>query len=432
MKSTARGLVVAALREWRRGDKFADAILAARLRASELTTPDRAFATELLYGVLRNLTLLDFWIDALRSGRLDSDTRDLLRLGLYQLLVLQVPEHAAVFETVALAGSRNRALVNAVLRNALRRRSRLLSSAKEAPPAIRQSHPQFLIDRWKTNFGEEATESLCEWNNQPAPIYARVNQLKISDDEFDSEVGSARCADPPNGRTRPAASRIPQLRDDVPTNFVPVGSIPSESLAAGHCYIQDPSTATACLLLEPRPGDRVLDACAAPGGKTGCLAELMNNNGFILACDRDAQRVKTLRENLERLGVTIAQCRQHDWATETSPEDTRESFDRILVDAPCSNTGVMRRRVDVRWRLAPEDFSRMPAQQTRIVRGVVPFLKQGGTLVYSTCSLEPEENEEVVEAIVREVPFLKLLEQKAVLPFRDGFDGAYAAKLRRE
>jgi 16S rRNA (cytosine967-C5)-methyltransferase len=418
VKSTARGLVVAALREWRRGDKFADSILAARWNASELSAPDRAFATELFYGVLRYLTLLDFWIDALRSGRLDPETRDLLRLGLYQLLLLQVPEHAAVFETVALAGSRNRAIVNAVLRNALRRRSRLLASAKEAPLAIRQSHPQFLIDRWKKNFGEEATEALCEWNNQPAPLYARVNQLKVSVADFYSEVGSARCAD-----------RTPQR--GVPANFICVADVPRTALAAGHCYIQDPSTAVACLLLEPRPGDRALDACAAPGGKTGYLAELMSNNGSILACDRDATRVKTLRENLERLGVGIAQCRQHDWASGKTLEESEASFDRILVDAPCSNTGVMRRRVDVRWRLVPEDFSRMPAQQIRIMGAVVSLLKPGGVLVYSTCSLEPEENEEVVAAIVREFPFLKLIEQRAVLPFRDGFDGAFAAKLVR-
>lgn len=412
MKSTARGLVVAALREWRRGDKFADTILAGRLHASELTAPDRAFATELFYGVLRNLTLLDFWIDALRSGRLDRETGDLLRLGLYQLLLLQVPEHAAVFETVALAGSRNRAVVNAVLRNALRRRSQLLASAKEAPLAIRRSHPQFLIDRWKKNFGEEATEALCEWNNQPAPIYARVNRLRVSVDDF-----------------LLAHSNAQRLAERG--NFVSLTGIPREALAAGRCYIQDPSTATACEILEPQPGERVLDACAAPGGKTGYLAELMNNDGFILACDRDAHRIKTLCENLERLAVAIAHCRQHDWTSGKMLENSGERFDRILIDAPCSNTGVMRRRVDVRWRLAPEDFLRMPAQQIWIVRAVAPLLKQAGTLVYSTCSLEPEENEGVVDAILREFPFLNLIEQRVVLPFRDGFDGAFAAKWSR-
>jgi 16S rRNA (cytosine967-C5)-methyltransferase len=213
-------------------------------------------------------------------------------------------------------------------------------------------------------------------------------------------------------------------------NFARLADIPSEALAAGHCYIQDPSTAAPCLLLDPKPGERVLDACAAPGGKTAYLAELMKNEGFILACDRDAGRIRTLQDNLGRLGVSIAKCVQHDWANGSQPQN-EEGFDRLLVDAPCSNTGVMRRRVDVRWRLTPKDFLRMQKEQLRILRTTIPLLKPGGTLVYGTCSIEPEENEEVLGLITREFPFLKLLEQVSLLPFRDGFDGAFAAKLGR-
>jgi 16S rRNA (cytosine967-C5)-methyltransferase len=160
------------------------------------------------------------------------------------------------------------------------------------------------------------------------------------------------------------------------------------------------------------------------------MAELMRNEGGIIACDRDERRVEILRDNLNRLGVTIARCVHHDWTSGKAFEDGA-GFDRILVDAPCSNTGVMRRRVDVRWRLSPDDFLRMPALQIRIVRAVTPLLKPGGTLVYSTCSLEPEENEHVVAGILEEFGFLKLAEQTSAVPFRDGFDGAYAAKLIR-
>ena len=170
----------------------------------------------------------------------------------------------------------------------------------------------------------------------------------------------------------------------------------------------------------------MLDACAAPGGKTGYLAELMKNQGTILACDRDEGRIRTLQDNLERLGVGIAQFAQHDWTSgEPLPDAAAISpFDRILVDAPCSNTGVMRRRVDLRWRLTRNDFLRMREEQLRILRATIPLLKTGGVLVYSTCSIEPEENEEVVQAITQEFPFLKLVEQVSLLPFRDGFDGA--------
>jgi 16S rRNA (cytosine967-C5)-methyltransferase len=406
---SSRGLAFVALQKWRTSEQFADAILGQLLRSSNLTAPDRAFATELFYGVLRNLTLLDYWIDRLRSGHLDHATRDLLRLGLYQLFLLETPEHAAVFETVELAARKSRSLVNAVLRSATRGRSDLCRDAKAQNLGVRKSHPQFLIDRWTKNFGPENAEALCDWNNRPAPVYARINRIRISDDAFIA--------------AHPEADRL-----EGRENLVRLTNIPTEALAGGHCYIQDPSTATACLLLGPKPGDAVLDACAAPGGKTGYLAELMGNDGLILACDRDASRVETLRENLERLGVTISRCIRHDWNGGGPPPETA-SFDRILLDAPCTNTGVMRRRVDLRWRLAPDDFSRMPVEQLQIVRATVPVLKPGGTLVYSTCSIEPEENDGVVQSILQEFPFLKLIEQISLLPFRDGFDGAFAAKL---
>jgi 16S rRNA (cytosine967-C5)-methyltransferase len=408
---SARALALTALREWRIGQQFADAILARLLRSSDLAPPDRAFVTELFYGVLRNLTLLDFWIDQLRSGRLDHDARDVLRLGIYQLFLLQTPEHAAVFETVELAGAKTRSLVNGVLRSALRKKEELLDKANTQSLSIRKSHPAFLIERWQKNFGFENTAALCEWNNQPAPLYARINRLKISGDEFLSKHSNVEL--------------LPQSE-----NFVRLTTIPSEALAAGLCYIQDPSTAAACVLLDPKPGERVLDACAAPGGKAAYLAELMKNDGFILAVDRDPGRIRTLQDNLERLGIGIVRYVEHDWARDRAPLN-ETTFDRILVDAPCSNTGVMRRRVDVRWRLTAQDFVRMQEEQLRILRTAVPLLKAGGTVVYSTCSIEPEENEEVARLITQEFPSLKLLEQLSLLPFRDGFDGAFAAKLTR-
>jgi len=404
-----------ALREWRTGEQFADAVLARLLRSSDLRSPDRAFTTELFYGVLRHLTLLDFWIAMLRSGHLDHDSRDLLRLGLYQLFLLQTPGHAAVYETVHLAGPKTRSLINAVLRTALRRKEELLENTNRQDLSTRSSHPRFLIDRWIQNFGAENTAALCDWDNRPALIYGRINRLKISDEDFLS--------------LHPDAERLSR-----PENFVRLTTIPSDALAAGDCYIQDPSTAAACLLLDPKPGERVLDACAAPGGKTAYLAELMQNQGALMACDRDEGRIKTLRDNLERLGAGMARFARHDWTSGHLFPDAAvlSPFDRILVDAPCSNTGVMRRRVDLRWRLAAKDFLRMREEQLRILRATLPLLRIGGTLVYSTCSIEPEENEEVVKAITQEFPFLKLAGQVSLLPFRDNFDGAYAAKLIRE
>jgi 16S rRNA (cytosine967-C5)-methyltransferase len=160
----------------------------------------------------------------------------------------------------------------------------------------------------------------------------------------------------------------------------------------------------------------------------------MENQGALVACDRDEGRIRTLQDNLERLGVEIARYARHDWTGGQPLPDAAaiSPFDRILVDAPCSNTGVMRRRVDLRWRLTSKDFARMREEQLRILRATIPLLGIGGALVYSTCSIEPEENEEVVKAITEEFRFLKLDSQVSLLPFRDGFDGAYAAKLFRE
>ncbi len=410
---SARGLALAALEQWRHGHRFADAILQHLLATSELTGSDRSFTTELFYGILRNLSLLDFWIGQLRSGSLDDRSRDLLRLGIYQLFCLNTAGHAAVFETVALAPKTSRSLVNAVLRNALRRADELRAAADAADLAVRTSHPSFLIDRWTKAFGAEAAAALCDWDNQPAPIYARINHLKTDAVAF------------------VAADNTREVLPDR-SNFVRLTTIPAEALERGECYIQDPSTAVACELLDPQPGEAVLDACAAPGGKTAYLAERMQNRGELIACDREPARLAILSANLERLGATVAMIVQQDWiADELAPELHRRYFDRILVDAPCTNTGVLRRRVDARWRLTRDDFARMAAEQRKILRAGGPRLKRGGTLVYSTCSLEPEENDGVVSRLLKEFPALSFEEQRSVLPFRDGFDGAFASKLKR-
>ena len=413
-KLSARQIALAALRLWRKEKRFADSIASELLAKAGLTPSDRAFALELFYGVLRNLTLLDFWIACVRVSRTDGDLRDILRLGLYQLFFLKTAEHAAVHETVELGTKRQRPIINAVLRAATRRRSELLTRANAQPLFVQMSHPQFLVERWQEHFGVEYAQALCKWNNLPAPVYSRINRLGIDRDNF-----LRLCSD-----VRPLTRH---------SEFVEFDSLPTRALTRGHCYIQDPSTLLACQVLSPKPGEKVLDACAAPGGKTGYIAQLMENLGMIVACDRDPVRLETLTENVARLGVVIAHVLRHDWTSRHVPPEigTLAPFDRILVDAPCSNTGVMRRRADLRWRLRPTDFDRMQQLQIEIVRALIPLLKPGGVLVYGTCSLEPEENEQVVRRVLDEMSSLRLEAETSSLPFRDGFDGAYAAKLIR-
>lgn len=411
---SARQIALKALRTWRNGKRFADSIISPSLAETSLMRSDRAFALELFYGVLRNLTLLDFWIGCLRASRVESDLRDILRLGLYQLFLLKTAQHAAVHETVELAPKRQRTIINAMLRAAARRTNELLALAQAQPLFLRTSHPQFLIERWQQHFGIEHAEKLCEWNNLPAPVYARVNLLRIDRTEF--------------LRAYPESRPVPKHPD-----FVEINSLPSDALERGHCYIQDPSTTIACQLLDPKPGERILDACAAPGGKTALIAEQVKNRAFIAACDRDPERLRILKDNVARLGARITHSVRQDWTRDRLPKEIASAapFDRILVDAPCTNTGVMRRRVDVRWRVRPDDFTRMAKEQFVITRAVIALLKPGGVLVYSTCSLEPEENEKVVRRMLAERPVLRLEAERHSLPFRDGFDGAFAAKFIR-
>lgn len=411
MPANPRQSCIHALLEWEKGKHFSDEILHTALEREPLSPLDRAFFMETFFGVLRNLSRLDFLIGQLRDGSIDPETRAILRLGLYQIFHMRTAAHAAVNETVNLT-TRARGLVNAILRRALREQPALEAALAQAGPAIATSHPAFLLARWDAAFGPEATARLCAWNNQPAEVHVRANELRLPLAELLRSLPGTQPSP-----AHPLAIRVDQL--------------PFPAIAQGHCYVQDPSTLMACDLLAPQPGETVLDACAAPGGKTTYLAQLMRDEGRIIACDLYESRVARLRENLARLGVTNTQAIRHD-CMQAGPPLAPASFDRILVDAPCSNTGVIRRRVDVRWRLTDEDFLRMPAQQLALVKRTATLLKPGGTLVYSTCSLEAEENEQVVERAVAAVPGLRFLESRRLLPFADGVDGAFAAKFTRD
>jgi 16S rRNA (cytosine967-C5)-methyltransferase len=393
---------------WEKGTEFADSVLHRAVAENRFSPLDRALFMEIFYGVIRFRRTLDFLIAALRKEELDSRTRQALRIGIYQLLRTRVPQHAAVNETVAVAG-RARSVVNALLRRYLREEKSLADLLQNAPVGVRLSHPEVLVERWTRQFGEPDTVRLCEWNNHPADILVRVNELKVSVGELMKAGGG-------------------QLIDFHPL-MLRMEKLPISWLVRGLCYVQDPSTLMACELLDPQPGERVLDACAAPGGKTSYLAQLMKNEGRIVACDVSADRLARMRENLERLAVTNVEIRMADWLQEPPP--AREKFDRILLDAPCSNTGVIRRRVDVRWRLKGDDFARMPQVQIGLIKNLSTLLKPGGSLVYSTCSMEPEENEQLARRVASEAPALKFRGAKRTLPFRDQVDGAFAALFTR-
>ena len=394
-----------ALQRWETGREFADEVLHQALQRSGLNNVNRSFVTETFYGVIRNRSYLDFIIQRFRPTGLDMPTRQVLRLGVYQLYKMRIPDHAAVYETVNIAGPA-RTLVNAVLRKTIAEKEHILQQLQDAPAHIRYSHPEFLWQKWESRHGGRLAEELCAWNNEPAKIYVRANRLRVTPGELIESFPGAKVV-------------------DVHPDCLEVDRLPLSWISSGVAYVQDPSTLLACDLLDPKPGEVVLDACAAPGGKTGYMAQTMQNQGSLVACDYDKLRLARLEQNLMRLGVCNSTIVLLDWL-QHSTAFKPGTFDAILVDAPCTNTGVIRRRTDVRWRLTPQDFPRMQHLQGRILKATVQFLKSGGRLVYSTCSIEPEENESVVAGIEKEVPELSFVEAKSSMPIHDHLDGAFA------
>lgn len=400
-----RKLALDVLHEWNRGEDFAVALIDEAARDLKLAPRDTALLQTLIYGVLRNMSLLDHWAGLLTGNKiLDRDTLNAVRLGLVQLLVLDMAPHAAVNETVEHAG-RAGALVNAVLRRALREKEQLLAARDAAPVHIRCSHPEWLVQRWIAQFGEAGATALCEWNQQPAPLYVRVNQLRPKPAPFD-------------------------FIKDEGNGFFLVEHLPTAAIESGSCYVQDPSTAIAPGLLAPTPSLSVLDMCAAPGGKSALLAQMMRNDGRIIATDSSGKRVQRMIANLERLGVNNVTSVVHDWVARPKGPIENKKFDRILIDVPCSNTGVMRRRVDVRWRLQEANVTALAETQAALLKCALQLLKPGGVVVYSTCSIEKAENQDVVQQALDSDSRVKLVETQQSLPHRDGIDGAYAAALQ--
>ncbi|HEY1120248.1 MAG TPA: 16S rRNA (cytosine(967)-C(5))-methyltransferase RsmB [Haloferula sp.] len=403
MKSPRRA-AVSILRAWTKGHAYAENLIERHASRNDLSSADRALLNAIVLGVLRNLRLLDHWIGELRKGKLDDETRDILRVGLCQLLILELPDHAAVFETVELGKSASRGLINAVMRRAAATKKKLLDLS-EVPPAVACSHPDWMLKRWKKAFGKDETIELMVFNNQPAPVIARINPLATASAEL-------------------------QTGEDLPDGFFQIeGPIPTQLLATGAIYIQDPATRHCVELLDPQPGERVLDACAAPGGKAFLIAAAQGGGKDLVCTDSNDKRLPRLRENLERLHIQDTEIECHDWSA-PAPEKWHGAFDAILLDVPCSNTGVFRRRVDVRWRMKPADITELTKLQRKIIENALPCLKPGGRLVYSTCSIEAEENISLIEALLADHPELTLEGTRQALPQRDDTDGAFAALLR--
>jgi len=409
---------------------FVEKHLDRALERARLYPEDRGLCQELVYGCVRWQGTLDWLINRQTQGREQKPfVQILLRLGLYQIFWLdRIPPHAAVHATVETAKSLRYAdhagFINAVLRTALRDDNlirKALAELKATNPAAGYSHPEWLVSRWQERYGAEQTLKLLEWNNSPAKVFARANSLKVEPGKLLEFWRSD------------SVSYNFVFKDWLEENLVfefkshpPIEQM--RSFKNGFFYVQDPSTLFAVDLLAPKPGERVLDLCAAPGGKTTYMAQRMKNEGKLVASDSSTDRLELLKENCDRLGVTCVDIHP----SSTLNPQIMQPFDRVLVDAPCSNTGVLRRRVDLRWRAKPEELERLRTEQLELLGQAAAFVKPGGVLVYSTCSLEPEENAGVVEEFLKANGDFTLDESGEVIPMRDGFDGAFAARLARK
>jgi 16S rRNA (cytosine967-C5)-methyltransferase len=433
-----RQIAARVLQQRRDNGEFTEDLLETTLAAAQLSPADRGLCQEIVYGAVRWQAALDWLIARKTPGRVQKNPlQNILRLGLYQIFWLdRIPPHAAVHEMVELAKEAGyvsqSGFVNAVLRGYLREfaeTKKLLADLKVSDPALGYSQPAWLVEKWQKRWGEEMTAQLLAWNNTPPKTFARVNTLKTDatrliekwreeNVEYDfvrhDFLGGAGL---PVGHHGDFENLIFELKSHPPLNSL-------ASFRDGWFYIQDPSTLLAVRELDPQPGETILDLCAAPGGKATFIAQLMNNQGRLVAHDIFADRLKLIEENCRRLGVTcVKTVSSSEFAIPSS------QFDRVLVDAPCSNTGVMRRRVDLRWRIQPHEIERLRATQLDLLKQAALRLKPGGTLIYSTCSLELEENSRVVQQFLAELPGFKLESEWELLPFVDEVDGAFVATL---
>lgn len=396
---------------------FTDVALRQALQHSPLERRARAFVTECVYGVIRWQGRIDWLLAQVCRYPLDSLTpwiRNALRMGVYQCLWMTgVPHRAAVYETVALARHVGHAgtarLVNGVLRTLLRAQHTYALPDPVSQPAahlaVTHAHPEWLVARWLERYGWQRTQAICEANNRSGGVTIRARTDRIPLAALTQ-------------RLHQEGVRHVTLSSYAPEGLLLQGTDRLDRLASYHeglFQVQDEGAMLVAPLCDVRPGLRVLDACAAPGGKTTHLAQLMQGTGCILACDAQWGRLRLLRHNVRRLGLASIVAVVAD---ATRPAPVRGQVDRILLDAPCSGFGVVRRRPDIKWRKTPADLVGMQRLQLALLDALVPTLTAAGLLVYSVCSNEPEETCDVVTGFLAAHPSMHLVDVPAELTRR--------------
>ena len=446
-KGNPRRVAVDILNRVDKSQAFAEPLLDRVLSGDTIENPsDRSLLTQLVYGTLRMKGRLDWILENLYDGslaNLESSLKNILRIGLYQITCLdRIPDYAAVDEAVETAKKirpGRAALVNALLRNAIRKGKTLTQPDYNRDPALHiaivHSHPLWLVKRWIDVFGPGETLRLCQANNENPPVALRTNILKTSRNDVlkilqEEGLQAEATAYSPDGviLLSGLARSIRQL----------------DQFRRGLIHVQDEASQLIAHLVNPRRGEKVADLCCGTGGKATHMAERMENYGKILAMDLNVKKIHALQTNARRLGIRIIETRYGDVSLlpEISPAF---AFDRVLLDAPCSGLGTLRRNPEIKWRLTEEALSAFPPLQLNLLRGASSWVKKGGVLVYSTCSILPEENDQIIEHFLSSHPDFQLLDPPGTIPremigaggqFRSfphiqGTDGFYGAVLSR-
>lgn len=437
-----RGHAVKILNRIDRTDAYLDKLLDIEIKNSNLSGLDKSLLFEIVHGVTRWLGRIDWVLNGFYKGQFSKcipNVKNAMRVALYQILFLdKVPDYAAVNEAVdfvkKLQGQKPADLTNAVLRNIIRSKDAIRYPDPNediiAYFSAYYSHPSWMVKRWINRYGKDETEKLLISNNNKPLLTIRVNGLVSNYEEMSSLLNSVE---------------LKFTNGKFLTEFVKLSALSNitdwEYFHKGYFTVQDESTGLPVKLLDVKPGMRVLDLCAAPGGKTAFIADVMQNSGEIIALDRFESRLKILQKNLNRLKVTNVKTITID-ANEYEDED---GFDRVLVDAPCSGLGTLTKKPDLKWKRDLGDIRKIVNIQYELLKKGASLLRKGGYMVYSTCTIEPEENFEIIKKFLADFPNFKLInpgntlsvelidENGCVrtLPHLHGLDGSFAAKLEK-
>ncbi|MDR3627504.1 MAG: 16S rRNA (cytosine(967)-C(5))-methyltransferase RsmB [Ignavibacteriaceae bacterium] len=437
-----RGLAVKILNRVERTDAYLEKLLDNEMRNVELSGQDKALLYEIVHGVIRWMGRLDWVLNGFYKGQFSkaiSNIKNALRVALYQIMFLdRIPDHAIVNEAVEfvkkLQGQKSADFTNAVLRNIIRSKNAIRYPDPEEDLigylSAFYSHPSWMVKRYVERFGREATEKLLQTNNEKPFLTLKINALKTTPEEFKKLLNSVNLKYV-QGKYLPEFFQLQNLTNITAWDY----------FVQGYFNVQDESAGLACRLLDAKPGMRILDLCAAPGGKSAYIAGLIQDQGEIIALDRYDSRLSIMRKNIERLGIKCIKTIEVN-----ALEYNAEPFDRILTDTPCLGSGTLSKKPDIKWKKDLFDLRKISTMQYDLLVKASTLLKTGGVLVYSTCSIEPEENFGIVKKFLDNHPQFKLKDASEVLPKEltdengctqtlphiHHMDGAFAAKLVKE